>query len=1083
MKLTSKPKLIALENENIKIQLLESGDVFNILSGQSQINLLRGNILDGMVSNIFMKLANGLSTPLLGVKSPSTFEIKDNKAYYSGLFSDVRYQVVCFLEGYSWVYDVFFQSAKDQIITLYYGQDLAIQNLASVLNSEPYTVQYIDYKVFEKESGYTLLARQNQGIPHMCQIGCTSDTVAYSTDGFQFFGTEYKRTNQPKALRSNTLASEIYQYEFSYFALQTKELQTTNEAQRCSFYGDYHPEVKELRTNPFEVSFKHQEYESLKSVPKIKGTLHDVDVVQSNYLNDETLFDRYTEHHEEEYQDGELLSFFTNNHHHVVMAQKELVVERPHGHIMIHGDIENASKNVMATTNFMYGVFHSHISLGNTTFNKFIGDTRNPLNIQKMAGLRLYIKRDNQYQLLGLPSYYDMGVTVTKWVYVLDDDEITVTASVDIDQTIEYLHIDSTLEYDYIVQMHVLMNAEEYMSDVPYVVSDNKIEFSSAEDSMLHSKYPELKYVLSCETPINILPSTPLLGTDDSHGLLFLEIKKQSSVQFTITASFDDQPLTQNYNVSELDSRGTAYMESWLKHLDFKTSNQAYNKLIDTAFWYTHNALVHYSSPHGLEQYNGAAWGTRDVCQGPAELFMASDRYDLVKDVLLKVYRRQFLENGNFPQWYMFDCYYQIQAHESHGDIIIWPLRLLAQYIERTNDVSVLNEEVEYMSLEANDFTKKKYTILEHVLKQIETIRDSSIKGTSLPKYGGGDWDDTLQPANEHLKEFMVSGWTVALLYETLSTFSTVIQEVQPALSLEMNQYLSQLNIDYTTYLLHDDVPVGFTVFGDDITHLIYPEDNHTNIHYRLLPYIRSIISGLADEESCKKYDEIIDTYLKHPDGVRLMDKTVPYHGGENTLFQRAETAANFGREIGLQYVHAHIRYIEAMFTMNESKKALHGLLEVCPINLQDTVPNAVTRQSNMYYSSSDACVNTRYIAEEKFHLLHTGDLEVKGGWRLYSSGPGIYVRQLVENMVGLSRYQNKLLINPISFETLEYEYVQYHFDGKKVIIHMEKGNNSITVNAIEVPFEIITQSNGTVKYLLDPIFLQESVNHIVIQY
>ena len=32
--------------------------------------------------------------------------------------------------------------------------------------------------------------------------------------------------------------------------------------------------------------------------------------------------------------------------------------------------------------------------------------------------------------------------------------------------------------------------------------------------------------------------------------------------------------------------------------------------------WFTHNAAIHFSAPHGLEQYGGAAWGVRDVCQG-----------------------------------------------------------------------------------------------------------------------------------------------------------------------------------------------------------------------------------------------------------------------------------------------------------------------------------------------------------------------------------------------------------------------------------------------------------------------------------
>ena len=42
--------------------------------------------------------------------------------------------------------------------------------------------------------------------------------------------------------------------------------------------------------------------------------------------------------------------------------------------------------------------------------------------------------------------------------------------------------------------------------------------------------------------------------------------------------------------------------------------------------WFIHNALVHYLSPRGLEQYSGGGWGTRDVCQGPVELLLAAER-------------------------------------------------------------------------------------------------------------------------------------------------------------------------------------------------------------------------------------------------------------------------------------------------------------------------------------------------------------------------------------------------------------------------------------------------------------------------
>ena len=38
--------------------------------------------------------------------------------------------------------------------------------------------------------------------------------------------------------------------------------------------------------------------------------------------------------------------------------------------------------------------------------------------------------------------------------------------------------------------------------------------------------------------------------------------------------------------------------------------------------WYGMNALTHFLTPYGLEQFSGAAWGTRDVSQGPIDLLL-----------------------------------------------------------------------------------------------------------------------------------------------------------------------------------------------------------------------------------------------------------------------------------------------------------------------------------------------------------------------------------------------------------------------------------------------------------------------------
>lgn len=186
--------------------------------------------------------------------------------------------------------------------------------------------------------------------------------------------------------------------------------------------------------------------------------------------------------------------------------------------------------------------------------------------------------------------------------------------------------------------------------------------------------------------------------------------------------------------------------------------------------------LIHYSVPHGLEQYGGAAWGTRDVCQGPAEYFLATQHYDAVKEILFTVYSHQYEETGNWPQWFMFDQYFKIQQEESHGDIIVWPLKAVTDYLAATNDFDILKEKLPYTTNCDFGFTEKKATLLEHIEKQIDYMKANFLHDTHLSSYGDGDWDDTLQPANPQLKKFMVSSWTVALTYQVMTQFSSLLK-------------------------------------------------------------------------------------------------------------------------------------------------------------------------------------------------------------------------------------------------------------------------------------------------------------------
>jgi cellobiose phosphorylase len=648
-----------------------------------------------------------------------------------------------------------------------------------------------------------------------------------------------------------------------------------------------------------------------------------------------------------------------------------------------------------------------------------------------------------------------MGGTTTRWYYAFDDDAIIVDVYVDIDKAVQNLKLYSKnyKEYDILVTQQILLNVNEYMGDIVYQVKDDQILFDMSKDTLAYTRYPNLKYQMTIGKKAKIIKESDFLGVAEQHGLLILSYENQKEIHIKTQATFDTFE-TSDINYEQADEKGTAYFKSILNQSNLVHHNDQYNvdKLNDTLFWYTHNALVHYASPHGLEQYNGAAWGTRDVCQGPAELFMAAHRFDLVREIILKVYKRQFIENGDFPQWFMFDKYYQIQAHESHGDIIIWPLRTLGYYLQATLDDAILEEKVPYMSMQQNEFSKS-YSLMDHLRKQIDTIKASFIPNTYLPRYGGGDWDDTLQPANHELTTKMVSGWTVALLFESFETLGKALGHHYESLSKELLDLAAHVKADYMKYMIVDGIPSGFVVFEDDdkLSYLLHPRDKNTGLKYRLLPFVRSIISELAEKDVITDYINLIDKVFMHPDGVRLMDTAVKYNGGKKTFFVRAETAANFGREIGLQYVHAHIRYIESMAKLGMANRAYDALFKIIPIQMNEHVKNADIRQSNMYFSSSDANFSDRYEAKRDFELVRNGDIKVKGGWRLYSSGPGILIHQIVHHMLGVGMYRQDLHIDPVISKELDGLIYEFNYEGKQIVITYHYGAKKLLIDGVEV--------------------------------
>lgn len=1035
-------RFITFTQGTSRYRFLPTGDVFTFTNGPFLANQFRGNAKDGSVNNIYLRVykEDGMvSYPLLGIKSGSRISYSESSLCQEGQIDGISYKVVFRLQDSVWFWNVTL-CGKGQTVDLIYGQDLGCSTADAVYTNELYTSQYLGHSIFVAEDGFIICSRQNlpanSRTPYIQQgsIGCRS--IHYSTDGLQFFGLSCKQTQIPEAL-SKDLPDINLQYEFAYTALQTEKI-ILNGTASLAFYGMFlqdHPDavtcvehrneilaaytaqsVCEDDTVPSPaISIKKEFGAPLSSLPLHNG---EIDLL-------------FPDRNLEECENGTLYSFFTPDHAHVVTREKELATERPHGTIIITPpDTENVTSSLLSSTQYMYGIFNSHVVVGNTDMHKLLSTPRGFLNLQKNSGQRLYVRYGGVYRLLNLPGLFEMGMNYSRWFYKLDDDMLIITSYIANRMSCLVLEAESRKGrlYDFIVTGQTVMGGQEYAQDVECEGVPEGLRFTLDSDA-----YPGLHYDLLYPGQKCIVSDDRIFFEGDSaFDETFLALSFHNSgklrviIKGSLTEAADAKALPGSFE--EEKQEALSFYGNLTRHfrLDGKAETERISILNETVWWYAHNAMIHFAMPHGLEQPGGAAWGTRDICQGPMEFFLATQHNLLARNILLNIFAHQNYSTREWPQWFMFDRY-PLNAGECHGDVIFWPLKCIADYLDITGDYDILEERIPYA-----DEPEKTETLISHILLAISNIRQDRLIGeTGLITYAGGDWDDTLQPANDELKEHLVSAWTVALAYQTFRCLSHALEPADRALSAELSELAGLIKSSFEKILIRDEVIAGFVECQEELHYMLHPLDCRTGIHYRLLPMTRSIIAELAAPPQARKNAEIIQSELKCPDGVRLMDFPAEYAGGVSHLFRRAEQAANVGREISLQYTHAHIRYIEAMAKLGEADEAWNSLFVINPVLIGHSVPNARIRQSNMYFSSSDGAYNDRYEYARDFGHLKTGSVDVKGGWRLYSSGPGIYLKQLISHIFGIRFVKEGLLLDPVLPDELDGIEMTYDCYGK----------------------------------------------------
>lgn len=1070
----------------LKVEVNANGSIRRMDHGDIMLNLFPGNELEGGPANIYLRnIKSKEALPLLGPHSPACFAVTDTSLTARGAWQGIQFSLHLVLAqsepAWFWHVELVNTLATALTVDLIYVQDLGLAHYGAIRLNEYYTSHYIDHSPLEHpQKGIMLASRQNLSMGGACPwtlIGSLGRGISFATDALQLYGLAARLGLPPLGLMQG-LPGKRLQHEHSLAAIQDAALRLEpGQTVQQGFFGCFVPD-KPSATTVTDLSYARQALALPEAAPaptspsevaKAAASLFaTAPLFQSFDLTEADITSLFgTDLRCEERQAGRLLSFFTGTSKHVALKAKELEVLRPHGHMLRTGCALIPDEAALTSTTWMAGVFHSLVTQGHVSINRFLSTTRSYLSLFRSHGLRVFVEADGGWQLLDLPSAYELSPDSCRWIYKHADGLIAIRSTGpagrhELGFSAEVL---SGEPVRFFLSWHIAINGDDGSLALPVRFSreGTGIAVHTTPDSELGRRFPGGTFCLqpSPGTVLEHLGGDELLFSDGAtreQPFLCMITAASLSIGLTVTGGLIASPARAGLEAAAFWSRVAAGLS--IMPPANSPLFEAAGRISEILPWFVHNALIHYLAPRGLEQYSGGGWGTRDVSQGPVEMLLALGRFEPVRDILLRVFRQQN-PDGDWPQWFMFfDRERSIRPGDSHGDIVFWPVLALAQYLRATGDAGLLDAMEPFFHPDG-DNAAEQATLWQHTERALALMEARVIPGTSLPAFGGGDWNDSLQPVRPEMRERLCSAWTVTLAYQTFSALAHALRRVgRGNLAAELENKASLIQEDFQRLLVIDDTIAGFAYFKDKepVEYLLHPRDRETGLSYSLLPMIHAIINGMLTPKQARGHLAIIKEHLLGPDGARLFDRPLQYHGGLQKNFQRAETTTFFGRENGLMYTHAHLRYAEALARFGDAEGFFEALCKACPIAITELVPPATLRQANCYYSSSDPAFADRYEAFAKYDKVQRGEVPLDGGWRVYSSGAGIFMRLIIWNFLGLRQGAAELIVDPVIPKALDGLRAGLQLGGNDFEITYSIGPagcgpTAIQLNGIELPF------------------------------
>ena len=597
-----------------------------------------------------------------------------------------------------------------------------------------------------------------------------------------------------------------------------------------------------------------------------------------------------------------------------------------------------------------------------------------------------------------------------------------------------------------------------------YLHSDWKQEQNSLwVRNVYHETYRDVRLQLTATEEITDVsfhyPNRKRLGFT-----VTIEPNSEKEVAYVLAVHSDSNATPRQVTLPIINEEYSAVCRFWdrcLNVIQVETPDKAFNYMLNR--WYLYQVYsARLFARAGFYQVGGAT-GYRDQLQDVMSCLYSDPSY--ARRQILDHAAHQFAE-GDVLHWWHESM--KMGARTTFSDDYLWLIYVTHQYVLVTGDTAILNEQVAFcqadqlnpgegerclryaspsqpvaLNSESQDPRFEYATLYEHLRRAVDrAMHRIGIHG--LPLMGCGDWNDGMSLVGIEGKGESV--WVAFFLVDLMPKMVELTQMV-PGADLS---YCSDLT-DFRNRLvdaLQNNAWDGAWFLrayfdnGDPMG-----SRNNTECQIDLISQAWSIITGVANEKQKESIFRETDYRLVNREHEIIQLLTPPFQHSPNNPGYIMRYPAGV-RENGGQYTHGAMWYIMAQLKEGHTDMAYFLYSLINPIHRTATLADVLKYKVEPYCIAADIYSNPQ----------HPG----RGGWTWYTGSASWAYKTGIENILGLQKRGNTLVVAPsipsewegFSF-TYRYGKTPYYINYRRSKESHSSAPTSITLVDDGVPHQI----------------------------